>query len=108
MSKNTDPNHAHKKAKDAFGGDPLAPTDAMLERIAAAIKAGKKDDSVTLWAKAFQAICPEPNTPKRTLLGKLAAAVLDPKDAKDEEVKAWAGGAQPTAPKSAHNLDHMV
>ena len=60
MDKSTDPKHAHKKAVDAFGGDPLNPNMALQQRIAAVVSGGKADDQVTRWAAAFATVCPNP------------------------------------------------
>jgi len=60
MDKSTDPKHAHKKAVDAFGGDPLNPNEVLQRRIAAVLDGGKKDEQVERWANAFAAVCPEP------------------------------------------------
>lgn len=60
MDKSTDPKHAHKKAVDAFGGDPLNPNVELQKRIAAVVLSGKKDETVERWAHAFETVCPEP------------------------------------------------
>jgi hypothetical protein len=60
MDKSTDPKHAHKKAVDAFGGDPLNPNIDLQKRIAAVVAGGKKDEMVERWAHAFATVCPEP------------------------------------------------
>jgi hypothetical protein len=92
-----------------FGGDPLAPNDAMLERIAEVINSGDDDEMVTRWAEALQALFEgenEPNTPKRILLAKVADAVVTGEA--DDEVTSWASGDESKQVKrSVHNLDHM-
>ena len=110
----TDKNHPAKKALDAFGGDPLAPNDAMLERIAKSVKTDKEDDQVSRWAVALSALFTAenpPNTPKRILLAKIADYVSGDGDGgpADAEVEAWAGGAEKKKQlaKSDHNLDHL-
>ncbi len=101
---NTDPDHPHKKAKDAFGGDPIDPGDWVLDLIAAVVSGGKKDDIVTRWAHAFKTICEEPNTPKRILLDHIADAV---QGKANPEATAWA--SEEKAPKivSKFNIDHL-
>ena len=113
----TSPTHPHKIAKDAYGGDPLNPNEAMLQRIAAVVIDGKKDDLVSRWATAFKTICPEPiqllptvsievytkALPEirphlaspflhRVTLGKVADAVDSGK--KDDEASAWAAAVK--------------
>jgi hypothetical protein len=58
--KATDPKHPEKIAVDKYGGDPLNPNEVVLDRIAAVVHGGKKDELVDRWAAAFQAVCPEP------------------------------------------------
>lgn len=96
---------SEKAAVDAYGGDPLAPNDVMLERIAAFIAEGEDDDMVERWATALQAVCPDPNTPKRQFLAKVAGVVQG--DEPDEEVTAWAEGKGTKQVKSEFSLDHL-
>jgi hypothetical protein len=100
-----------KRALDKYGGDPLAPNDAVLERIAKVAKGGKEDDLVERWADAFSEACPEPNTPKRILLGNIAKVVSGKKvdEPTEAAVKDWAGGGEKKkqAARSDHNLDHL-
>src|SRR5256885_1551642 len=98
-----DKNHPSKKALDKYGGDPLAPNDVVLERIAKVVKGGKEDDLVDRWADAVLHLWDEqnkpiygdinhPNTPKRILLHKIASYVADKKmeESAEDEVKEWA------------------
>jgi hypothetical protein len=101
-----DPKHPQKKAVDAFGGDPLNPNDAMLERIAHSIDGGKKDDMVHRWASACVEVCDDPaGKPKRMFLLEIANGVLHGK--KSGEVKEWAAGKRKPVPQSPLSLNHL-
>lgn len=113
----TDPKHAHKKAVDAHGGDPLNPNINLQRRIADAVTGGRKDEQVSRWAHAFLTVCPEPvqllpTVPAevyakalpevrehlaspflhRVTLSKVAEAIDTGK--KNEEATAWAEGVK--------------
>jgi hypothetical protein len=114
---NTDPKHAHKKAVDAHGGDPLNPNMALQRRISAVVLGGKKDEQVSRWANALVTVCPDPvqllptapfeiymkalpevrehlSSPflDRILLWKVAQAVEAGK--KDDDATDWAEGVK--------------
>jgi hypothetical protein len=102
----TNPEHSQKKLRDAFGGDPIDPGDWVLEIIAGVVN-GEDDQHDKLaerWAAAFKAICPEPNTPKRILLDKIADAV---QGNANEEATAWAKGEKAPTTLSQFNLSHL-
>jgi hypothetical protein len=105
-AKSLDTEHGHKSAKDAFGTDPIAPGDFVLEIVAGVVN-GEDDQHGELakrWAKAFKEVCPEPNTPKRILLDKIADAILGKAN---EEASAWAKAELPPRVVSKFNLDHL-
>ena len=102
----TDPEHPQKTAKDAFGSDPIDPGDWVLEIIAGVIN-GEDDQHDKLterWAAAYKEVCPEPNTPKRILLDKVADAV---QGNANDEATAWAAGERVPTTLSKFNLDHL-
>ena len=94
--------HSELSAADAFGGDPLNPNDAMLERIVAVASGGKHDDMVERWKDAFNKACPEPVTPDTQLLAKLAGGKLQ-----KEEVETIMSGAEAPQLPVAYRLAAM-
>jgi hypothetical protein len=95
----------NQTAREIFGGDPIDPGDWVLEIVAAVVN-GDSDqhgDIAKRWADAFKEVCPEPNTPKRILLDKIADAV---QGKENEDATAWSKGQAPRV-ASKFSLDHL-